>query len=104
MTATELAPATQQAAGSTTAKGAKQPHPLPAPNNGFYYLYETLTPGELAIVKRARIFMENRVAPVITRYWVKDEFPFDLLPAAKELRIGGLGMKGHRPRNTPEER
>src|SRR5205814_1897761 len=35
------------------------------------------------------------VAPVITDYWVRDAFPFDLLPAVKELGIGGLGMKGY---------
>src|SRR2546428_2948067 len=39
--------------------------------------------------------METKVAPVITDYWVRDAFPFDLLPAVKELGIGGLGMKGY---------
>jgi len=32
---------------------------------------------------------------LFTDYWVKDQFPFDLLPAVKELGIGGLGMKGY---------
>ena len=39
--------------------------------------------------------METKVAPVITKYWVKDQFPFELLPAVKELGIGGLAMKGY---------
>jgi len=38
---------------------------------------------ELAVVKRVREFMETKVAPVITDYWVRDAFPFDLLPAGK---------------------
>ena len=46
-------------------------------------------------MKRVRAFMEAKVAPVITKYWVDDAFPFELLPAVKELGIGGLGMQGY---------
>src|SRR6478736_1461790 len=69
--------------------------PLPAPNSDFYELYGTLKPEELATVKRVREFMENKVAPVITKYWVEDAFPFELLPAVKGLGIGGIGLKGY---------
>ena len=95
MTAIETAPAAKSSAASTTTKTAKQPKPLPAPNTDFYSLYETLAPEELAIVKRVREFMETKVAPVITDYWVRDAFPFDLLPAIKQLGIGGLAIKGY---------
>lgn len=95
MTATETATAAKPSAAPTTAKAAKQPKPLPAPNTDFYSLYETLAPEELAIVKRVREFMETKVAPVITDYWVRDAFPFDLLPAIKQLGIGGLAIKGY---------
>src|SRR5438270_4191766 len=74
---------------------AKTPKPLPAPNSDFYELYGTLKPEELAIVKRVREFMENKVEPVITKYWCDDSFPFELLPAAKELGVGGIGLKGY---------
>jgi alkylation response protein AidB-like acyl-CoA dehydrogenase len=80
---------------SAATKTAKPPKPLPAPNSDFYELYETLAPEELATVKRVRAFMEARVEPVVTKYWVDDAFPFELLPATKELGIGGLGMKGY---------
>ena len=86
-----MAPATLIA----TAKPAKQPKPLPAPNSDFYEVYETLNAEELATVKRVRAFMESKVAPVITKYWVEDAFPFELLPAVKELGIGGLAMHGY---------
>ena len=46
-------------------------------------------------MKRVRAFMETKVAPVITKYWVDDAFPFELLPAVKELGIGGLAMHGY---------
>jgi len=78
-----------------TSFAPKQPKPLPAPNTDFYELYETLSAEELATVKRVRAFMESKVAPVITDYWVKDAFPFELLPAIKELGIGGLAMHGY---------
>jgi glutaryl-CoA dehydrogenase len=77
------------------ARPPAQPKPLPAPNSDFYGVYETLTPDELALVKQVRQFMESRVAPIITKYWAEDSFPFELLPAFKELNIGGLGMQGY---------
>src|SRR5580765_7267883 len=77
------------------AKETKQPRELPPPNSDFYDVYETLPPEELAIVKQVRAFMESKVAPVITKYWVDDAFPFELLPGVKELGIGGLGMHGY---------
>src|SRR5882724_320735 len=74
---------------------ARPQRPLPAPNSDFYEVYETLNAEELATVKRVRTFMEAKVAPVITKYWVDDAFPFELLPAVKELGIGGLAMHGY---------
>jgi glutaryl-CoA dehydrogenase len=73
----------------------KQPKPLPAPNSDFYELAETLPPEEAEVVKQVRAFMETRVAPIITKHWVEDSFPFELLPAFKELNIGGLAMDGY---------
>ena len=73
----------------------RQPKPLPAPNSDFYELAETLPAEELAVVKQVRAFMEAKVAPLLTKYWVEDAFPFELLPAFKELNIGGIGMKGY---------
>src|SRR5271169_2609536 len=80
---------------TVAAKPAKQPKPLPAPDSDFYEVYETLSAEELATVKKVRAFMEAKVAPVITKYWMNDAFPFELLPGVKELGIGGLGMHGY---------
>jgi len=46
-------------------------------------------------VKQVRAFMETKVAPIITKYWVDDAFAFEVLPAIKDLNIGGIGMKGY---------
>ena len=68
---------------------------LPPPNSDFYELVETLPAEELAVVKQVRNFMETKVAPIITKYWVEDSFPFELLSALKELNIVGVGLKGY---------
>jgi len=69
---------------------------LPAPNSDFYEVYETLSAEELATVKKVRAFMEAKVAPVVTKYWVDDAFPFELLPGCKGAPVlAGLGMQGY---------
>jgi alkylation response protein AidB-like acyl-CoA dehydrogenase len=73
----------------------KKPKLLPAPNSDFYELVQTLAPDELAVVKQVRAFMETNVAPIINKYWVEDAFPFEILPALKELNIGGIAMQGY---------
>src|SRR5712671_2478500 len=80
---------------SAAKKDIRTPKPLPAPNSDFYELAETLPAEELAVVKQVRAFMETKVAPIITKYWVEDAFPFEILPAIKELGIGGIGLEGY---------
>src|SRR5215510_6367406 len=79
----------------TAVKKVRQPKPLPAPNSDFYLYAETLNADERAILERVRTFMESKVAPIINKYWVEDAFPFELLPAVKELNLGGLGTQGY---------
>src|SRR5258708_16472777 len=83
-------------------RAIKQPKPLPAPNVDFYELSETLPAEEREVVKQVREFMQSKVAPIITKYWVDDAFPFELLPAIKELNIGGDGMDGYGCRGGKE--
>ena len=71
------------------------PKQLPPPNSDFYQFAETLGADELAILKKVRAFMETKVAPIIDKYWAEDAFPFEVLPAFKELNIGGLGIQGY---------
>ncbi len=87
---------------ATERREIKQPKPLPAPNVDFYELSETLPAEEREVVKQVREFMQSKVAPIITKYWVDDAFPFELLPAIKELNIGGVGMEGYGCRGGSE--
>jgi glutaryl-CoA dehydrogenase len=87
--------ATVASVAITAPKEARKPRQLPPPNGDFYQLVEVLTAEDLATVKKVRQFMETKVAPIINKYWSEDAFPFELLPAIKELGIGGLGYEGY---------
>jgi glutaryl-CoA dehydrogenase len=87
---------------ATERREIKQPKPLPAPNVDFYELTETLPAEEKEVLQQVREFMQSKVAPIITKYWVDDAFPFELLPAMKELNIGGVGMEGYGCRGGSE--
>src|SRR5215467_8155721 len=83
------------AAATATSLKPSTPKPLPAPNSDFYKLAELLSADEMAVLKKVRAFMEINVAPIINKYWVEDAFPFELLPAFKELKLAGVGIQGY---------
>ena len=80
---------------ATATQEGKQAKALPAPNSDFYELAETLGAEEHALLKQLRTFLDSKVAPIINKHWAEDSFPFELLPAFKELGIGGLGIQGY---------
>ena len=80
---------------SSPNEGHKPAKPFPEPNVDFYELAETLPAEELATLRQVREFMQGKVAPVINKYWAADAFPFELLPALKELNVMGAGLEGY---------
>jgi alkylation response protein AidB-like acyl-CoA dehydrogenase len=68
---------------------------LPAPDTDFYRVTECLDEAELDILKQVRAFMNAKVAPVITKYWAEDAFPFEVLPALRDLNVASLGYEGY---------
>ncbi len=91
-----MATATKPTEQPTATKAkVRQPRPLPAPNSDFYQLADMLSAEDRAVLNRVRTFMETKVAPIINKYWVEDSFPFELLPAFKELNLAGVGMEGY---------
>jgi alkylation response protein AidB-like acyl-CoA dehydrogenase len=80
---------------SSPNEGHKPAKSFPEPNVDFYELAETLPAEELATLKQVREFMQAKVAPVINKYWAADAFPFELLPALKELNVMGAGLEGY---------
>jgi glutaryl-CoA dehydrogenase len=61
----------------------------------FYLLESMLSPAEQEMLLRVREFMEKTVQPVINEYWIREEFPFDLLPGLRSLGIAGLSYDGY---------
>jgi len=61
----------------------------------FYLLESLLDPAGRELLLRVREHMEKTVQPVINQYWIREEFPFDLLPGLRELGIIGLSYDGY---------
>jgi glutaryl-CoA dehydrogenase len=63
--------------------------------NDFYLLERALDPAGLELLQRVRTFMEKSVQPVINHYWVREEFPHDLIGEMRALGIAGLSYEGY---------
>jgi glutaryl-CoA dehydrogenase len=64
--------------------------------SGDFYALETLLDDEdREILHRVRAFMAEQVAPIITRYWARAAFQFELLPGLRELGTAGLPYTGY---------
>ena len=68
---------------------------LPQANGDFYALGTSISEEDQALLRRARDFLEAEVAPIITEYWVRAEFPHQLVPGLAELHIMGLPYHGY---------
>jgi glutaryl-CoA dehydrogenase len=68
---------------------------LPPVTGDFYNIASTLPAEDAAVLQRVRAFMEEEVAPIITRYWIRAEFPFELIPKLAALEIAGLSYQGY---------
>src|SRR5690349_19498346 len=82
---------------ATVLQEIDQPKPKlsPATNSDFFDLRSTLPTEEQHILEQVREFADTRLAPIISKYWLEDAFPFEVLPAFKELNIGGVGIEGY---------
>ena len=70
------------------------PKTLPQAHSDFYAIGATLSEEDQALLRRVRDFLEAEVTPVITEYWIREEFPHQLLPKLAELDIMGLPYHG----------
>jgi alkylation response protein AidB-like acyl-CoA dehydrogenase len=71
------------------------PKTLPQANGDFYAIDSTLSEEDQTLLRQVRAFLEAEVAPVITEYWIREEFPYQLLPKLAELHIMGLPYQGY---------
>jgi glutaryl-CoA dehydrogenase len=61
----------------------------------FYKVADLLSAEDQSLLRRVRTFMEQEVAPVITKYWTRAEFPFELIPGYAALGVAGAGYSGY---------
>ncbi len=74
---------------------------LPELNADFYELSDKLSLEQRSLQLKVREFMEQEVAPVINDYWLRDEFPYELIPKFGELRLAGVTYDGYGCPNLP---
>ena len=64
-------------------------------DSDFYSLELLLDPAGRQLLHRVREFMEKEIEPVINRYWTREEFPHELIPAMSQLGVAGLPYSGY---------
>ncbi|HKG07524.1 MAG TPA: acyl-CoA dehydrogenase family protein [Pedobacter sp.] len=69
---------------------------LPPIEGDFYHLGdEALKDADRELQLKVRTFLEKEVKPIVNHYWLRAEFPFDLIPKIAELNICGLTYQGY---------
>ena len=66
-----------------------------ASDSDFYSLELLLDPAGRQLLHRVREFMEKEIEPVINRFWTREEFPHELIPAIAQLGLAGLAYTGY---------
>src|SRR5690606_6572305 len=73
----------------------KKERPLPEINGDFYEVHLRLSKEERAIQLKVRKFMEKEIKPLVNRYWLHDEFPFEVIPKFAGLNLCGVTYEGY---------
>ncbi|WVZ96683.1 hypothetical protein U9M48_042288 [Paspalum notatum var. saurae] len=68
---------------------------FPPAVSDYYQLDDLLTDEEKALRKKVRGVMEKEIAPIMTEYWEKAEFPFHAIPKLASLGLAGGTTKGY---------
>lgn len=74
---------------------------LPAIDGDFYDISHKLTPSQRELQLKVRDFMEKEIKPIVNDYWLRDEFPFEIIPKFSALNICGLTYEGYGCPNLP---
>ena len=61
----------------------------------FYGLENTLPAEDRTVLRRVREYMAREVAPIVDRYWMRGEFPFEVIPGLRDLGITGMAYQGY---------
>ncbi len=75
--------------------GSKKEKTLPPVNGDFYEVHRRLSEEDRALQLKVREFMEKEVKPLVNDYWLRDEFPHELIPKFGELGLAGVTYEGY---------
>lgn len=76
-------------------KGSGKKRPDPRVDGDFYDVGHTLTPQERELQLRVRDVMEKDIKPYVSEYWLRAEFPFEIIPKLAQLNICGATYQGY---------
>ncbi|KAG0517117.1 hypothetical protein BDA96_09G060800 [Sorghum bicolor] len=68
---------------------------FPPAVSDYYQLDDLLTNEEKVLRKKVQGVMEKEIAPIMTEYWEKAEFPFHVIPKLATLGLAGGTTKGY---------
>ncbi|GHE44063.1 acyl-CoA dehydrogenase family protein [Sphingobacterium griseoflavum] len=61
----------------------------------FYAVEAKLSPEDRALQLRIRTFLETEIKPIVNKYWLHDEFPFEIIPKLAALNVCGYVYEGY---------
>ena len=76
-------------------EGGKKKHEFPEIDTDFYDLHQLLTKEERDTQIQVREFMQREIKPIVNSFWLKDEFPHQIIPEMAKLNICGLTFEGY---------
>ncbi|WP_437922364.1 acyl-CoA dehydrogenase family protein [Sphingobacterium sp. LRF_L2] len=76
-----------------TSSGKK--HEIPPINADFYAIEERLSAEDRSLQLKVREFLETEVKPIVNKYWLHDEFPFEIIPKLAALNVCGYVYEGY---------
>lgn len=74
--------------------GAKK-REAPPINADFYGVEMKLSDEDRALQLKVREFLEREIKPIVNKYWLHDEFPFEVIPKLASLNVCGYVYEGY---------
>ncbi len=75
--------------------GSTKKREAPPIDADFYDVEAKLSPEDRALQLKVREFLEREIKPLVNKYWLHDEFPFEIIPKLAELNVCGYVFEGY---------